>query len=424
MNANLLTWLLYDAGNSFLQTAKGGFYLAQWVVLDHGFADIWYGGTFTIATILVLVLSPLLGAWSDRIGKRLPFIKWLTFFMYLANVGLVLSVTSGLPAYVKVVSVLAFYLIVQVLYQLSLVSYNSLLEVLSKPTNRGKISGLGDAFNNAGWILGTAILLPFAEGKITLFGQPGRSQVFLPALIAFVLLTVPMLLWFKETKKVKKKMVTTKKIYSQTISGLKKLFTTNRNIGTFLLGFSFVSDAVLTIQLYFAIAMERIYGIHDRQKFGMLLIMLVTNVIGNYSLGVLSDKVGKKKVLIASCIFLVAVFLVGFSGSSVWILYGVAALAGIGWGGFYTTSRALMVSISPQDKLGEYFGLYSTFQRFASIIGPLVWGGVTLALSQYPIFKYRVAGFSLILLAVVGTMILKKVREDPLAMATAGKPKI
>ena len=49
----------------------------------------------------------------------------------------------------------------------------------------GKISGLGQAFNNFGWIVAVAILLPFANGKITLLGSPGRTQVFLPAFILF-----------------------------------------------------------------------------------------------------------------------------------------------------------------------------------------------------------------------------------------------
>src|SRR3989344_3243271 len=196
MGRNLLTWALYDAGNSFLQTAIGGLYLAQWVVLDNGYPDIWYGATFTIATIFVLFLSPLLGAWSDKAGRKLPFIKWLTILMYFAGLGMVLAMISSSSTSTAVMLVLGFYLIVQTLYQLSLVSYNSLLEILSEPKTRGKIAGLGDAFNNIGWIVATAILLPFASGKITLIGEPGRSQVFLPALTGFAIFSIPVLLLF------------------------------------------------------------------------------------------------------------------------------------------------------------------------------------------------------------------------------------
>lgn len=411
MGTNLLTWLLYDAGNSFLQTAKGGFYLAQWVVLDNGFADIWYGGTAALATIFVLVLSPLLGAWSDKLGKRAPFVRWTTILMYLANIGLVITITSNMEPKARVIGVLLFFLLIQILYQLSLVSYNALLKPLSTKKTRGKIAGLGDVFNNGGWLLGTALLLPFASGKITLLGQSGRSQVFLPALIGFVILTLPMLLLFKEKERIKASQTTAKDVYSKTIRGFKALFKKEKNIGIFLLGFSFVSDAVITIQLYFAIVMDRIYGIADTQKFTMLVIMLVTQILGSYILGILSDKIGTKRVLVYSCLLLIFVFLVGFSGKSVWVLYNVAIFAGLGWSGFYVASKAFLVKISPEKQLGEYFGFYSTFQRFASVIGPLTWGGVTLALSSFPIIKYRAAGFAMVLLIGIGTMLITKVDE-------------
>src|SRR3989344_1349437 len=412
MGRNLLTWALYDAGNSFLQTAIGGVYLAQWVVIDNGYPDIWYGATFTIATILVLVLSPLLGAWSDRLGKRMPFIKRLTILAYIANLGLVLAIISPIPATATVLIVLLSYLVVQALYQLSLVSYNSLIDVLSTPKTRGKVTGLGEASNNIGWIIGTAILLPFATGSIILIGTPGRSQVFLPAFLGFLILTLPMLFWFREKPVTTRRSSSAKEIYTRTLHGLKELFTKHKNLGTFLLGFSFVSDAVITLQLYFAVAMARIYAITDNQKFVLLVIMFVFNIISSYVLGLFSDKYGKKKVLLTSCGLLVGTFLVGFLGSNANNLYWIVALAGLAWGGFYVSSRALLVSLSPKERLGEYFGLYSTFQRFASIIGPLLWGMVTLFLVQYPIFKYRLAGLALIALIIVGTLILKGVREE------------
>ncbi len=411
MKRNLLTWLIYDSGNSFLQASLGGLYLAQWIVLDKGYPDIWYGGAFVISTILVLLLSPLLGAWSDGVGKRFPFIKSLTLFLYLSIAMLALLINSGFPTQVVVFAVLFFFIISQTLYQLSLVSYNALLGNLSSPQNRGKVIGLGEVFNGLGWIVATAILLPFAEGKITIFGAVGRSQVYFPALVGFVLLTIPMLLWFREESKLKKAVVDFSTAYKKTLRGIKELFTVNKNVGKFLLGFSLVSDAVLTVQLYFAIAMNEIYGISDRQKFGILVIILLSTVVGGYVLGALSDKIGKKKILISCCVLAVFVFTAGFLGNALWILYVVAVFSGIVFGGFYTTSKALMVSLSPPEKLGEYFGFYSTFQRFASIVGPLLWGGVTLALSGYPVLKYRAAGFALTILVVIGTLVLRKVEE-------------
>ena len=85
---------------------------------------------------------------------------------------------------------------------------------------------------------------------------------------------------------------------------------------------------------------------------------------------------------------------------------------GLGWGGYYATARALLVNISPAKQLGEYFGFYSTFQKFASIIGPLTWGGITLMLTNYGIIRYRIAIIALVALMIAGTALLTRVNEE------------
>lgn len=76
---NLSCWVTYDFGNSFFIAALSGLFLGQWLILDNKLDDIWYEVAFSIATIFVLITSPFFGAWSDKIGKRMPFMKWTTY---------------------------------------------------------------------------------------------------------------------------------------------------------------------------------------------------------------------------------------------------------------------------------------------------------------------------------------------------------
>jgi len=415
MNKNLFSWVIYDAANSFLTVSLGGFFLAQWVVLDNKFDDIWYGGTFTLATIFVLLTSPFWGAWSDKVGKRLPFIKWVTVLLILFGAFIVLVVLSNFPLRSRVLTVLALTVIIQYLYQVSLIFYNSLLEKISTDKNRGEISGLGDFFNNFAWIFATSIFLLFTTGKITLIGESGRSQVFLPALIFFSLLSLPMLFLFKEEKRnivVNKVQDNIKDIYKKTIKGFRELFKENKNVGIFLIAFSLSSDAILTVGLYFAIVMDRLYKIPDTQKFVVLLIMNLSMAFANYFLGKACDWLGSKRILLISCLDLIASFTIASLFSEIWILYIIALCAGIGWGGFYSAARALMVRISPSSKLGEYFGFYSTFQRLSSVTGPLIWGAMTLWFKNIGDSKYRIAMMSLVFLMVIGTFLMKYVKEE------------
>ncbi|TAK95493.1 MFS transporter [Patescibacteria group bacterium] len=410
---NIVSWLVYDLGNSFFVTAISGLFLAQWLILDNKLDDIWYGAGFSIATIFVLMSSPFLGAWSDKLGKRMPFLKWASIALFVFNGLIAITAVSNLPMISRAFIVLGLSIIVQYLYQMSLIFYNSLLKDISTEKNRGKISGLGEGFNSLGWLLGSVALLPFANGAITLIGEPGRHQVFIPAFIISTLLMLPMLLLFKEQSLATEEQGD-KTISKKTVEGIKQLFHENRNVGVFLVGFSFISDLMLTIELFFAVVMDALYKVDDNTKTLVFAVNLVATILLGYLFGKLGDRYGHKPILVISCAIFIVTMVVFFASSSLSILYLVGILSGAGVGGYYVVSRSLMIKLSPQDRLGEYFGFYSTFARIASITGPLVWGGITLLLRDYTVLKYQVAGMVMIGLLTIGTLILFKVKENTL----------
>lgn len=413
MNKNTFLWGLYDFANTPLTAAIGGLYLAQWIVLDNQLDDIWYGGVFTLTTIFLLLTSPFWGTWSDQVGKRKPFITWMTFVLLIAGGLLGLVATSSLPSVTRVTIVLVLFFIVQYVYQVSLISYNALLKQLSTSKTLGKISGIGQFFGELGWLLGPAILLPFATGKITLWGEPGRAQVFIPAVLMLAVLGLPMIFWFKEKEiKSAEKTIDFKVIYHKTIRGLAALVKENKNATLFLVAFMFVSDALLTAQLYFAIYMDQIFKVGDTQKFLALASLEIVAILSAYIIGKLSDSRGTKRLLISSCWILFFGFLVLSINTSLPVIYVLASVLGAGFAGFYVTSRALLLKISPVEQHGEYFGFYSTFQKFASIIGPLTWSATTLLLKDYGVFRYRAAVLALALLMLIGTLLMTRVREE------------
>ena len=411
MNKNLLYWLLYDAGNSFVVSATGGLYLAQWLVLDKGIPEVWYGTAFSVATVFVLLTSPLFGAWSDKLGNRKAFVNIFTLIIAIAGLLMIFSTNSRefpnfLPAFV-----LFLFLLIQYAYQLSLVFFNSLLEKLSLENTRGKISGLSMLFNQAAFVIANAALLPFALGKVTLIGVTGRSQVFLPAFFIFAILSFPFVFKFKEKRKLGEQSEKSAGVFKKTVDGIKLLYRKERNVGKFLLGFSFVSDALLTISLYFALIMNELYKVSDTKKFIAVSIMFIFAAIGGYWVGKIADKRGIKRTLLLMVACIATSFFIAFVSSNLSVLLAVLVFAGIGWGGFYSLSRAMLVKISPKEQLGEYFGFYSTFERFASIIGPTLWGVTITLLAHDSVLKYRVAGFSQIILMLIGIMILFRVKD-------------
>jgi len=411
INKDVFLWGLYDFANTPLTAAMGGLFLAQWIVIDNGIDDIWYGGIFTLSTILLLLTSPFLGAWSDKTGKRIPFIKQNTFALVLIGSLLGLVTVSSIPRIPKVILALGLFFLLQYFYQVSLIFYNALMKSLSKPETIGKVSGIGQAFGEVGWLLGPALLLPFATKQITLFGEPGRGQVFFPAILVLILLGLPMVFWLKEKEPKKIYRIDLKGVYMETITNFRSLIRKNKNITTFLISFMFVSDALLTVTLYFAIYLDQIFKIPDTQKYIALALMEIVAIPSAYIIGRIGDRYGIKKVLMLSCVNLILVFFLISFTSSISFMYVLASFIGLGIAGFYTASRALLIKISPAPQLAEYFGFYSTFQKFASIIGPLTWGGITLLLKDYGVVRYRIAMFALAFLMLIGTLILIRVKE-------------
>jgi UMF1 family MFS transporter len=410
---NLSYWVTYDFGNSFYVAALSGLFLGQWLILDNKLDDIWYGAAFSIATIFVLISSPFFGAWSDKIGKRMPFMRWTTYGLVFFLALMSLVAFSDFALSTKAMIILGLFVVVQYLYQVNLIFDNALLEEVSEENNRGKISGIGEIFNSFGWLLATLIFLPFASGAITVFGQPGRLQVIFPAFVISTILALPLLLWFKEVKFKPRDVVLkkTESVYKRTIDGIKYLIHEDKNAGIFLISFALISDIALTLNLYFAVVMDSLYHVDDTFKSMVFVISMASTMIFNYVFGKLADIFGNKIMIIITCLTFTAVTSMFFLSSAPWILYLVAIFGGAGIGGYYAVTRSMMIKLAPPDKLGEYFGFYSTFQRFASITAPLIWGGITFYLKDSGELKYRVAGMTMVGLLIIGTLVLTKVKE-------------
>ena len=84
-----------------------------------------------------------------------------------------------------------------------------------------------------------------------------------------------------------------------------------------------------------------------------------------------------------------------------WML---ALLVATAQGGSQALSRSLYASLCPTAKSGEFFGFYAIMEKFASIIGPLIFAFAGIALGSS-----RPAILSLILLFLLGGYLLSRV---------------
>lgn len=320
-----------------------------------------------IAESTASILKVVSGWLSDKAGKRKPFIISGYSLSAVSKPLLALAYTWHF--------VLAARFLDRLGKGLRTSARDALIADSTGVEYRGKAFGFHRALDSLGAVIGPIIAL------ILLYHLDGNySLIFLAAFIpAFI--SVMLLFLFVTEKKSEKK-------YGPFRFELSDF---NREFKLFLLvsiifaaGNSSNAFLVLRAQNIFASAgipptIATIFG-----SMGLLAVVVLSYVVYNitYSMasmpaGTLSDKIGRRNVLVAGFLIFSAVYL-GFAvikeGYMVWILFAVF--------GFYIAmtdgvSKAFIVDLVPQEKRGTAIGMYYTatglLALLASIIAGMLW---------------------------------------------------
>ena len=408
---NIFLWALYDFANSIV-TIVFFLYFSQWLVVDKGVPDIWFNLIFAGSSILLLCTAPILGSISDKMGTQMKFLRITTltlFFFYLVT-SLIVVLSPQL-----IILAALLYLFVNYLYQLSFSFYNPLLHQLAPSHLRGWVSGIGQFANWTGQIAGLLISLPIISGDFVLFGEPGRTQIFIPATLLFFVLALPMLLGFKEKQLGESQKEQTPNIKKE-FKDYKKSFLdlwTVPGLGIFLVGFFFFNDATLTAANNFPIYLEKVFGIADKTKALLMIGVLATSALGALVGGKMGDKIGLKRSLIWILgIWLVVMpLLAGVKDFRIFTI--LTTILGMLYGATWTVTRAVMTYLAPPQKLTYSFSFYTLAERFATFVGPVSWGLVVSLLPGLGADRYRLAMLLMTGFILIGLIIVRNIPKEP-----------
>jgi len=394
---SLYSWLLFDLANTVYAFVIPGLYFSVWLVSEKGWTDQQLGFATSTAMIIIAILGPWLGKKSDSSsGKK----KLLLAMTILCIISTFLLGTFSVPT-----SVILFILSL-IGFNLGSVVYDALLISVSNKENRGKISGLGVAFGYIGSLIGF--------GVATLLQNFGYSyiEIFRSVAILFLIFSLPAFIFIEE----KKENLGNSKV--NVLSALTIVFkswkhsTQYQGLTRFLVGRFFYADAINTlISGLLAVYLVEEAGFTTADSQNILALAIIVSIFGGYIFGRASDKYGPRKLILISifCWIVSLTFaIIATTYNQTWLIYVTGILGGFNIGGIFAVDRVFMTRLSPEKHLGEFYGLYSTIGRFATILGLLLWGLIVNTLN----LGRNIAMGSLIVLLIISFYIISGVSDE------------
>ncbi len=424
-NTLLLTFVF---GPYFAEVARG-YYLGQGLDAEAAAAAAqgFWGWGLAIASAVIAILAPILGAIADSTGRRLVWI-WIFSVLYLAGSWALWWVAPGGGEGILFWGV-AWFGLGFIGMEFATIFTNALMPSLSEHDDLGAISGSGFAFGYLGGVIALVIMLGFvadnADTGLTFLGREppfgldpeareGARAVGPFTAIWYAVFMIPFFLWVKEPRTTARPLR-----LGRAMAQLRDLLASLRYRRSL--------TAYLAASLFYRDALNALYGFGGVYASGVLnwsltqigifgIVGAVTAVFASWLGGRADRRWGPKPVIVFSILVLILVcaVIVGMTRESLWglaldpagdtsdhVFFACGALIGAAGGTVQAASRTMMVRHTDPDHATEAFGLFALSGKVASFVAPAL-----IALATQMSGSQRIGMSPLIGLFILGLVLL------------------
>jgi len=410
------SWVVYDLANTIFSMGVISLFFPHFVekAVGETRVDRVFGVVQSISYGIIFIVSPLLGAMTDRARRRMPFLVWST----IACVAATAFIGRG-----SFLASAVLFIIANATYQAGLQFYDSLLTEVTTPKNRGRIGGIGVGLGYVGSYI--AVGLGFLLGENRFAAPQDFAPLFSAIAVAFLLLALPCF-WFvgERGNPTPRPVFRWSVIRESTAETIRTLREGHQYPGLlrFLVARVFYTDAINTVigfmalyTLHVAVASGFTSAEAATQKNLVMTAAITCAVPAGLIWGRVADWIGPKRTLngvLHLWMFTLALAAaIGALQLSVVWLYVVACLAGVAMAGTWAADRPFMLQLTPPHRIGEFYGLYGMVGRFSAITGPGLWALTTYILverSGLPVLTGEAAAIVLLLMMVVVSYVIVK----------------
>ncbi|MEL3907677.1 MAG: MFS transporter [Treponemataceae bacterium] len=398
------SWIFYDWANSaYSMTVTSAIlpiYFTNMVVAaganELTATSYWgYGNSF--ASILVALLSPILGKLADQMGMKK---RLFTIFSFM---GILFTGSLALIPFGAWLPLMIVYIFTAVGFSLGNIFYDSFLTDVTSAERMNVISTRGFALGYIGSTIPFIISVLFivlAQKEIIPITviTASRLAFFLTAIWWFVF-TLPMLKNVEQKYGTEKKAFKVTDVFKNFKNSLAKIVK-NKKVLYFLIAYFFYIDGVDTI-IKMATSFGTALGLKSTTLLAILLFVQFVAFPFAIIYGKLADKFGTKPMLFVGVIVYTIICIQAYFIKSEFDFWFLSFLVGTSQGGIQAISRSHFAQLIPKENSNEFFGFYNIFGKFAAILGPAMLGFISQLTGDV-----KNGVFSLIALFVIGTIFL------------------
>jgi UMF1 family MFS transporter len=379
-------WAMYDWANSaYVTTVMAGFfpvffkqYWSYGTDVNMSTALLGFGNS--IASLIVALMAPVLGAIADKGSAKK---KFMLLFAYL---GVLMSIALFMVQKGQWAMAIFAYAMGIIGFSGANVFYDALLPSVAGEDKIDYVSSLGFSMGylGGGLLFLVNVLMTLMPQK---FGLPDAAAAvrisFLTVAAWWGLFTIFTIAWVKEAKTVSPPAggeSVVKAGINQLLGTFKKL-RHMRVIFLFLLAYWFYIDGVDTI-----IRMAVDYGLSlGFESSDLILALLIVQFVGFPAalvFGKLGQNWGARKAIYLGIAIYMGVTIWGTMMTQKNEFYILAIMIGLVQGGIQALSRSYYSRLIPKDKAAEFYGFYNMLGKFAAILGPMLMGVVGLTVRR------------------------------------------
>lgn len=374
----LRAWAMYDWANSAMMTvvvtAVFPVFYARAVTGDHPDADRDLSLATSVALGAAAVMGPILGAIGDlRPWKK----RMLATFQ-----GIAVLATAGLAFVGEGDAHLALVLFgaANVGASAAFVFYDALLTHVARDDELDRVSTAGYALGYVGGGVTLALVLAAVASPQT-FGFAGEGDAtragFVFVAVWWVVFSVPMFLRVPEPvvrleldeSGRRPALLTAVGRLRETLTELRQ----HRDAFTLMVAFLLYNDGIGAI-IRLAAIVGAMRNFSEETLFGAILAVQFVGIPFAFAFGALAKRYGAKRCVFSALAVYVAVTVLAATMTTEWEFWALALLVGAVQGGAQALSRSLFAGMIPRHKASEFFGLFGVCEKFAGILGPLLFG--------------------------------------------------